>query len=274
MSTAIARTPPSGASLPKFMQTPFLRFWGTTVGLKLIMATTGVGLSGFVLIHMLGNLQIFQGAEALDAYGHLLHKEPAVLWGARVALLAMVGLHIWSFLVLTGEDLEGAAEGRRGLPGKHKNSTWASRSMRISGPLLLAFIVYHILHLTTGTVHPDYHEGSVYANLVGGLKIPVVAGIYVASMALLGLHLWHGTWSLFQTLGADQGRHKSLGRRFATVFTAVVIAGFTVVPLAVVSGVIKPVEAKQTDENGRQFDASGKGHDVPSPATRSEGKAP
>ena len=146
--------------------------------------------------------------------------------------------------------------------------------MRISGPLLLAFIVYHILHLTTGTVHPDYHEGSVYANLVSGLKIPLVAAIYVASMGLLGLHLWHGTWSLFQTLGADQGRYKSLGRRFATVFTAVVIAGFTVVPLAVVSGVIKPVPTKQADENGRAIDDKGTGHDVPSPAVTSERKTP
>ncbi len=259
MSTATARTTTS--SLPRFLQTPFLRFWGTSVGLKLIMATTGVGLSGFVLIHMLGNLQIFQGAEALDAYGHLLHAEPAVLWGARVALLSMVGLHIWAFLVLTGKIAKAQPKVVGHRP-KHRESTWASRSMRITGPLLLAFIVYHILHLTTGTVHPDYHEGSVYANLVAGLKVPVVATVYAASMALLGIHLWHGVWSLFQTLGADQGRFRSPGRYFATAFTAVVVAGFGVVPIAVATGVIKPVPVKQAEENGRQFDEKGKGHDV------------
>ena len=263
MSTATTTRPAPGAR-SMIKQIPILRFWGSSVGLKLIMAATGVGLSGFVLIHMLGNLQIFQGAESLDTYGHLLHAEPAVLWGARVALLTMVGLHIWSFLVLTGKIWK-AQPKTVGHHPKHRNSTWASRSMRISGPLLLAFIVYHILHLTTGTVHPDYHEGSVYANLVSGLKVPVVAGIYVASMALLGLHLWHGTWSLFQTLGADQGRYHSLGRHFATVFTVVVVAGFAIVPIAVASGIIKPAPAKQTEENGRTIDATGKGHDLVAP---------
>ncbi len=269
MSTAIPRTTPS--SLPKFMQTPFLRFWGTSVGLKLIMATTGVGLSGFVLVHMLGNLQIFQGAEALDAYGHLLHMEPAVLWGARVALLTMVGLHIWSFLVLTGK-------------------IWNAQPKVVGAPpqaqqLDLGVAVDADQRAAPAGVHrlphppPDHRHRAPGLPRRLGLRQPRRRlegsrgrAVYVASMALLGLHLWHGTWSLFQTLGADQGRHKSLGRRFATVFTAVVVAGFTVVPLAVVSGVIKPVPAKQTDENGRQFDDEGKGHDVPSPAARERGE--
>ena len=260
MSTATTTRPAPGAR-SQIKQIPILRFWGSSVGLKLIMAGTGAALSSFVLIHMLGNLQIFQGAEALDAYGHLLHAEPAVLWGARVGLLTMVGLHIWSFLVLTGKIWK-AQPKVVGHHPRHRNSTWMSRSMRISGPLLLAFIVYHILHLTTGTVHPDYHEGSVYANLVAGLRVPVVATIYAASMVLLGMHLWHGTWSLFQTLGADQGRYHSLGRHFATVFTLVVVAGFIVVPVAVVTGVVKPAPAQQLDENGRQRDASSPGHDL------------
>ena len=272
MSTATTTRPAPGARSQIF-QIPILRFWGSSVGLKLIMAFTGVGLSAFVLVHMLGNLQVFQGAESLDAYGHLLHAEPAVLWGARVALLTMVGLHIWAFLVLTGK-IRKAQPRQVGHVPHHKNSTWASRSMRITGPLLLAFIVYHILHLTTGSVHPDYHEGSVYANLVSGLKAPIVAAVYVISMGLLGFHLWHGTWSVFQTLGADQGRRKSLGRHFATVFTAAVVGGFMAVPLAVVSGVVKPAPAKQAEENGRAIDEKGIGHDVPAPAAASEGRKP
>ncbi len=250
MSTAITSRPNQLSAMPRAFRHPLLRFWGTSVGLKLIMATTGAGLSAFVLIHMLGNLQIFQGAEALDAYGKLLHMEPAILWGARLSLLGMVGLHIWAFLVLTGKIYK-AQPKVVGRPTKKRESTFASRSMRLSGPLLLAFIVYHILHLTTGSVHPDYHEGSVYANLVSGLKVPVVAAFYVGSMALLGLHLWHGVWSMFQTLGADQGRYKSPGRYVATAFTAVVVAGFAVVPISVLTGVVKPAPAKQLEENGK-----------------------
>ena len=274
MSTATTTRPAPGTRSQIF-QMPLLRFWGTSVGLKLIMAATGVGLSAFVLVHMLGNLQVFQGAESLDAYGHLLHAEPAVLWGARVGLLTMVGLHIWAYLVLTGKIWK--AQGKAKAVGhgiKHKEATWASRSMRISGPLLLAFIVYHILHLTTGSVHPDYHEGSVYANLVSGLRVPVVAAVYIVSMGLLGFHLWHGVWSMCQTLGLNQGRYRSPGRYFATAFTLVVVAGFVAVPVAVFSGVVKPVPAKQVEENGRRFDEKGIGHTVPSPAAASEGKAP
>lgn len=250
MSTATAPKSVQLSAPRTTLQHRLLRFWGTSVGLKLIMATTGAGLSAFILIHMLGNLQIFQGAEALDAYGKLLHMEPAILWGARLSLLGMVGLHIWAFLVLTGKIYK-AQPKVVGRPTKKRESTFASRSMRISGPLLLAFIVYHILHLTTGSVHPDYHEGSVYANLVSGLRVLPVAAIYVASMALLGLHLWHGVWSMFQTLGADQGRFGSPGRYFATAFTAVVVAGFAVVPIAVATGYVKPAPVKQIEENGK-----------------------
>lgn len=272
MSTATT-TRPAPNQPSQIFQIPILRFWGSSVGLKLIMAATGVGLTAFVLVHMLGNLQVFQGSEALDAYAHLLHAEPAVLWGARVALLTMVGLHIWAYLVLTGKIWR-AKTSLVGRAPRHKESTWASRSMRWTGPLLLAFIVYHILHLTTGSVHPDYHEGSVYANLVSGLRVPLVAAVYIVSMGLLGFHLWHGVWSTTQTLGLNQGRYKSLGRRGATVLTAVVVLGFAAVPLAVVSGVVKPVPAKQVEENGRVIDSKGIGHDVASPAASREGKNP
>ncbi len=214
------------------------RFWVSSAGLKLIMAATGVMLSGFVLVHMAGNLQVFQGAESLDAYGRLLHKEPAVLWSARAVLLGGTGLHIWAFLALRRKNNRARPVGYGGGV-KHRESTWASRSMRVTGPLLLAFIVYHILHLTTGSVHPDYHEGSVYNNLVGGLKIPAVAVTYILAMVMLGFHLWHGVWSMFQTLGADQGRYGSPARRFATVFTALVVLGFIAVPVAAVLGVVK-----------------------------------
>ena len=110
--------------------------------------------------------------------------------------------------------------------------------MTITGPLILAFIIYHILHLTTGTVHPDFQEGAVYHNLVAGLG-GIVGVIYVVAMIMLAFHLWHGIWSMFQTLGAPEGRYGSLGRRFATIFTILVTLGFATVPLAVLTGFLK-----------------------------------
>jgi succinate dehydrogenase / fumarate reductase, cytochrome b subunit len=227
-------TEPGAASRPR---SRVARLLTSSVGLKIIMAVTGVMLSAFVLIHMLGNLQIFQGPEAIDGYSKLLHKEPAILWSARAGLLGAVGLHIWAYLVLTQKNQR--ARGVNYRETKHRESSYASRSMRLTGPLLLAFIIYHILHLTTGTVHQDYHEGSVYQNLITGLRVPLVAIIYVAAMGMLGLHLWHGVWSMFQTLGTDQARYGSPGRRIATVFTIVVVLGFAIVPLGIAARLIK-----------------------------------
>ena len=237
MSASAAVTKPPAASASPAKGSRFVRVWTSTIGLKAQMAVTGVVLSGFVLTHMIGNLQVFQGAESLDAYGALLHKEPAVLWGARLVLLASVGIHIAAWTLLYKRNLGSRPQGYRLV--KHRESSLASRSMRLTGPLLLAFIVYHVLHLTTGSAHPDYHEGSVYHNLVSGLRVVPVAVVYVLAMLALGYHLWHGVWSLTQTLGGDQPRYGSLGRRVATVFTLLVVLGFTAVPLAVVTGLVK-----------------------------------
>jgi len=211
----------------------------SSIGLKITMALTGVILSGFVLVHMLGNLQAYQGAEALDAYGKLLRKEPALLWTFRLVLLSAVGLHIWAFISLTRKNLQARPQAYQAR--KYKESSFASRSMIITGPLILAFIIYHILHLTTGTVHPDFQEGAVYHNLVSGLRGlgGVVGWIYVIAMIMLAFHLWHGVWSMFQTLGAPEDRYRSLGRRFATIFTILVTLGFASVPLAVLAGFLK-----------------------------------
>lgn len=212
------------------------RMLNSSIGLKITMALTGVILSGFVLVHMLGNLQVYQGAEALDAYGKLLRKEPALLWTFRLVLLSSVGLHIWAYIALTRKNLQARPQAYR--VSKYKESSFASRSMSITGPFILAFIIYHILHLTTGTVHPDFQEGAVYHNLVVGLR-GFVGVIYIVAMIALAFHLWHGVWSMFQTLGAPEDRHRSLGRLFATVFTILVTLGFVAVPLAILTGVLK-----------------------------------
>ena len=214
---------------------PLQRMLNSSIGLKITIALTGAILSGFVLVHMLGNLQVYQGAEALDAYGKLLRKEPALLWTFRLVLLSAVGLHIWAVIVLTRKNLQARPQAYQ--TRKYKESSYASRSMIITGPLILLFIIYHILHLTTGTVHPDFQEGAVYHNLVVGLRAHwgIVGWIYVIAMIMLAFHLWHGVWSMFQTLGAPEDRYRSLGRRFATIFTILVTLGFASVPLAVLA---------------------------------------
>ena len=174
----------------------------------------------------------------VDDYAKLLRTEPALLWLAQ-ARAARFGR-------AAHRGLAGAPRGGTSRRGRsayrkvtHRESSFASRSMRWTGPLLLAFIIYHILHMTTGTVHPSFHEGGAYHNLVTGLRVVPVAIIYVLAMVVLGFHLWHGVWSLFQTLGAEQARYGSLGRRTATVFTLVVVLGFIAVPLVIVSGFVK-----------------------------------
>jgi succinate dehydrogenase / fumarate reductase cytochrome b subunit len=208
----------------------------SSIGLKLVMALTGVVLSLFVLGHMLGNLQAFQGAEALNDYAKLLRKEPALLWTVRAGLLAAVALHIYAFLALAKKNRQARPEGYR--QKKFREASYASRSMTLTGPLLLAFIIYHVLHMTTGTVHFSFVEGDVFHNLTTGLA-GLVGLIYIIAMAMLAFHLWHGVWSMLLTLGLPEGRYHSLGRTLATVFTALVALGFAVVPLAVMAGIIK-----------------------------------
>lgn len=235
--SAVASSPATGRR--RVYRNRLQRMLNSSIGLKITMALTGVILSGFVLVHMLGNLQVYQGPEALDAYGKLLRKEPALLWTFRLVLLSAVGLHIWAFLALTRKNLQARPQAYQAR--KYKESSLASRSMIITGPLILAFIIYHILHLTTGTVHPDFQEGAVYHNLIAGLKGlgGIVGWIYIVAMIMLAFHLWHGVWSMFQTLGAPEDRYRSLGRRFATIFTILVTLGFASVPLAVLTGFLK-----------------------------------
>ena len=232
--SAVASSP--AAARRRVYHNRLQRMLNSSVGLKITMALTGVILSGFVLVHMLGNLQAYQGAEAIDAYGKLLRKEPALLWGFRLVLLSAVGLHIWAYFALSRRNLQARPHAYQAR--KYKESTFASRSMTITGPLIFIFIVYHILHMTTGTVHADFQEGEVYHNLVVGLR-GIVGVIYIVAMIMLAFHLWHGVWSMFQTLGLPEDRYRSLGRWFATIFTILVTLGFATVPLAVMTGLLK-----------------------------------
>jgi succinate dehydrogenase / fumarate reductase cytochrome b subunit len=213
----------------------------SSVGKKIVMAVTGIVLSLFVLGHMAGNLQAFlpNGPEALDHYGAFLREllHGTGIWFVRAGLLLAVGLHIWAYLGLTQRSWAARPQGYRVTD--FEEATFASRSMRWTGPILAAFIVYHILHMTTGTLHPHFVEGKVYQNLVTGLAVVPVALFYVVAMGCLAFHLWHGAWSMFQTLGLSHPKYLAARKAFAVVFTILVTGGFVLVPLAVLAGVLK-----------------------------------
>lgn len=213
----------------------------STVGKKIVMAVTGIVLSLFVLGHMAGNLQAFlpNGPEALDHYGAFLRAllHGTGIWFVRGGLLLAVGLHVWAYLMLTQKSW--AARPKAYAVTDFEEATFASRSMRWTGPILGAFIVFHLLHLTTGTLHPHFVEGKVYQNLVTGLAPVPIALFYVVAMGCLAFHLWHGAWSMLQTLGLSHPKYNKARKVFAIVFTLLVAGGFVIVPIAVLAGVLK-----------------------------------
>jgi succinate dehydrogenase / fumarate reductase cytochrome b subunit len=208
-------------------------FFGSTIGRKVVMAATGLVLVGFVVGHMAGNLQLYLGAEALNAYGRGLREmgHGALLWVARAALLLAVGLHIWAATSLTLQSRAARPVGYRRL--SFTESTYASRTMRWSGPILLLFIIYHLAHFTLGSAHPQFVEGDVFGNVVVGFRSGPVVLFYVIAMLCLGLHLYHGVWSMLQTLGLSHPRYNSWRHALSTLVTVAVVGGNLSFPLAV-----------------------------------------
>jgi succinate dehydrogenase / fumarate reductase cytochrome b subunit len=211
-----------------------LRFYDSTLGKKAVMAVSGVVLFGFVAGHLIGNLQFFEGPEKLNAYGRFLRNMPALLWTTRIMLLLMVLLHIWSSILLAAGKAKARPKGY--VRKKAVHSTYASRTMYWSGPIIAAFVVYHLLDFTFGTVNPGFREGDAYGNVVRSFLNPVVSGFYIIAMALLCLHLFHGVWSMFQTLGVHHPRYTPLLRRFAAISSVLIFLGFISIPLSVLTG--------------------------------------
>jgi succinate dehydrogenase / fumarate reductase cytochrome b subunit len=214
-------------------------FWSSTNAKKFIMAVTGVILFAFVIGHMLGNLQVFEGPDRLNAYGRFLHGVPELLWGVRIVLLASVILHIVASVQLALRKKKARPVGYS--VRQNVASDYASRTMYWSGPILLAFVIYHLLHLTAGVVHPggDFLEGDVYHNVVAGFQVWYVSAWYIFSMILLGFHIRHGAWSMFQSLGMNHPRHTPILKKGALVFAVVIAGGYISIPLAVLTGVVK-----------------------------------
>jgi len=211
----------------------------SSIGKKAVMAITGLIGYGFVIGHMIGNLQAFEfmgGREALNAYAVTLRKLGGLLWVARFTLLAAVILHIIAAYQLVMMSRASRPVGyRRWMP---EGSDYASRTMRWSGPILLFFIIYHLMHLTFGSAHPNFQEGDVFANVVTGFSNPLVSGFYVVAMLALGLHLYHGVWSMFQTLGWNNPTYDTMLHRIAMITTAIIVIGNISIPIAVMLGII------------------------------------
>lgn len=207
-----------------------------SIGRKAVMAATGIVLYGFVIVHMLGNLQVLLGPAKYNAYAAFLQSLGGLLWIARGVLLVCVGLHIWAAVTL-------ALQKRAARPAPYvkttpQASTYASRTMMLSGPILLGFIIYHVLHYTVGVAHPQFSPTDVYRNFVIGFSNPAVVGVYVVCMAMLGMHLIHGVKSLFQTLGVSTIRGKGV-RGFAVATVGLLVAGNVFLPVTVLLGLVK-----------------------------------
>jgi succinate dehydrogenase / fumarate reductase cytochrome b subunit len=219
-------------------------FYRSSLGKKAVMAVTGVLLFGFVLLHMLGNLKLFMGpqklngyAEGLRAFGEPILSHGDVLWILRIGLLAAVGLHVVSAWQLRRQNARARPESYARTT--HQAATYASRSMFWGGVLIVAFVVYHLLHMTVGNVHAEFVVGDVHHNMVTAFVNPFVSGFYIVAVLALGFHLYHGLWSFFQSLGWTGPRLAGFRRTFAVTFAILVSAGFIAVPVTILSGLVR-----------------------------------
>lgn len=231
-------------------------FYKSTIGKKIIVALTGLFLVCFVVGHMVGNLKFFgsvdplTGQHKLDHYAHFLRTIGAdlignytFLWIFRVLMILAMGVHVVTVILLARQNQ--IARSGSYLNPDYKSSTFASRYMLVGGLILLAFAVFHILHLTTGTLHfQGFVEGYVFNNVISGFSVWYVTLFYVVAMACLGCHLYHGAWSMFQTLGIDNPRWNCALRLFAKVLAIVVFLGFSCVPVLAASGLYSLIPGK------------------------------
>jgi len=244
------RGPVTGTATKTRKRKPFLLdLYSTAVGKKYVMGLTGIAMMGFVFFHMIGNLKMYQGAEAFDSYAAFLKKllyplapKESVLWILRGGLVAMLILHLHAAFSLTVLN-------RTARPVKYQSkrdyqiASFASRSMRWSGIIVLAFLVWHLLDLTFGVTNTvgtngEFVRADVYDNVVRSFDRIPVAIFYVVANILLGIHLFHGAWSIFQSLGWNNPRFNTWRRAFATGFAAIVVVGNVSFPIAVMAGVV------------------------------------
>lgn len=215
----------------------------SSVGKKVLMAVSGLVLFAFLVLHMIGNLKVLGGAEGFNAYAGFIREVgyPALphegaLWAIRSLLLVAVAVHVVAAFQTWGMSRRARPVGYRAK--EDLSFSYASRTMRWGGVIILLFVVYHILHFTTGQAHADFVEGDVYHNFVVAFGNPLVLLVYLVAQAALCLHLYHGLWSATQTLGANHPKYNHLRRPAAALLALAIFAGFVIPPVAVFVGVV------------------------------------
>jgi succinate dehydrogenase / fumarate reductase cytochrome b subunit len=248
---ATTTTPPPRAGTepirrPKASGPPIVRFYRSAVGKKWVMAITGIVLMSFVLVHLIGNLKVYLSKDELNLYGEALRDIPGhllprtvLLWTIRIGLILAFVFHIHSAYSLTVMN-------RRARPQTYKSkrdyiaASWASRTMRWTGVIVLLYVLFHLADLTWGSANPEFVRGDPYNNLIYSMQRPVVAGIYILATIALGFHLLHGAWSLFQSLGINNPKYNGARRQFAIAFMAIIVLGNISFPIAVQAHLIEP----------------------------------
>jgi succinate dehydrogenase / fumarate reductase cytochrome b subunit len=229
-------------------------FYRSAVGKKWVMAITGIILMGYVLAHMIGNLKIYFGAHDLRLYAEYLREllyplvpRTITLWSFRVVLILAFAFHIHAAWALSRMNRRSRAGGYVSSRD-YQAASVASRSMRWTGVIILLFVLFHLADLTWGFLNPDFVRGDVYRNVQASLGNAVPAAIYIVANIALGIHLWHGAWSMFQTMGLNNPRYNAFRKAFAIGFAAVVTIGNLSFPILVVSGVAEDEVCFEQDD--------------------------
>jgi succinate dehydrogenase / fumarate reductase cytochrome b subunit len=215
-------------------------FWQSTNGKKVVMAVTGAIMFLFIIGHLLGNLLVFAGRDTINAYAAFLHFDMGLLWIIRSVLILSVVLHILATIQL-------ALRNKKARPIGYSrkeaiNSSYASRTMYWSGPIVLAFIILHLLQFTAGTIHPEatFIYGDVYHNLVTGFRVWWVAIWYIFAICLLGLHLRHGLWSMLQSVGLSHSlQREKVFKQVALIIATVIVLGYISIPISIMMGLVQ-----------------------------------
>jgi len=220
-----------------------ISLYRTSVGKKFYMAMSGAVLIGFLFAHMVGNLKMYMGADAFNHYAEFLREVgyPVLphlvgLWIFRVVLLACVGLHM-----LSAWQVYNQSKNARGSSYKKEEAlsfAYASRTMRWGGVIIASFVLYHILHFTVGSAHPDFVHGEAYDNVVIGFQNLFVVGFYVVTLVMITFHVYHGLWSALQTVGANHPKYNPFRRPLALGLALLLLLGFLTVPVGVVARVL------------------------------------
>lgn len=215
----------------------------TSVGKKLLMAWSSVILFGYVVVHLIGNLKVFTGPDPFNHYaewlrtaGDPIFPEEGLLWTVRILLLVAIVVHVGAYVALWRKTRR--ARGVRYRKYDPQVFSYASRTMAWGGIAILAFVIFHLLHMTTGTVHSDFIIGDPYHNVLADFRNIWISGFYAIGVVALGLHLYHGLWSAMQTLGFNNPKYNRYRRPMALATAVVITLGYLSIPFAVLTGIV------------------------------------